>query len=124
MKLVVDMNLSPDWITVLRDCGHDAVHWSGVGAADAPDDDILRWARAQDRTVLTSDLDFGTLLATSGASKPSVVQLRTGTTLSARIGHLVARVLRETEADLSSGALVTVEGDRVRLRPLTFVAKQ
>ncbi len=123
MKLVVDMNLSPDWTVTLMRAGHDVLHWSAVGAADAPDDEILRWVRAEERVVLTNDLDFGTLLATSGAASPSVVQLRTGSTLSSRIGPLVARVLRETEADLSSGALVTIEADRVRLRPLSFDAK-
>ena len=118
------MNLSPDWVAALAGAGHDAVHWSSVGAANAPDDEILRWARGSERVVLTSDLDFGTLLATSGADSPSVVQLRTGSTLSSRIGLLVTRVLHETEADLSSGALLTIEDDRVRLRPLTFDAKR
>jgi hypothetical protein len=27
MKIVVDMNLSPDWIPVLTDIGCEAVHW-------------------------------------------------------------------------------------------------
>ena len=118
------MNLSPDWVVALHGAGHDAVHWSKVGAADAPDDAIMASARVEDRIVLTSDLDFGTLLATSGASKPSVVQLRTGTTLSSRVSSLVLLALRNTEAELSSGSLVTVEDDRVRLRPLTFDVKQ
>ena len=118
------MNLSPDWGPFLRSRGHDAVHWSDVGRADAPDDEILRWARAERRTVFTNDLDFGTALATSGTAAPSVIQLRTATTLPARLGPLVARVLRETEADLSSGAIVTVTDDRVRLRPLNFTAER
>ena len=117
------MNLSPDWTVSLGEDGHDAVHWSGVGTVHAPDDRILGWARTEDRVVLTSDLDFGALLATSGDAKPSVIQLRTESTLSSRIGPLVMRVLRETEADLISGALVTVDDHRVRLRPLTFTAK-
>ena len=74
--------------------------------------------------ILTSDLDFGTALATTGAVGPSVVQLRTRTTLPSRTGPLVVRVLRETEPDLSSGALVTVEDDRVRIRRLTFEVKR
>ena len=120
----MDTNLSPDWTSTLGQAGHDAVHWSQVGRADAPDEDILKWASAQDCVILTSDLDFGTALATTGAVEPSVVQLRTGTTLPSRIGPLVVRVLRETESDLSSGALVTVEDDRVRLRRLTFEVKR
>lgn len=113
------MNLSPEWVPALRSAGHDVLHWSEVGRPDAPDDEILTWARAEGR-VVTSDLDFSTALATSGASAPSVVQLRTATTLPSRLGSLVARVLRETAADLSSGAIVTIADDRVRLRPLIF----
>lgn len=120
MKFVVDMNLSPDWVAILRTAGRDVVHWSSVGAANAQDETILNWARAEDCIVSTSDLEFGTLLATRGAVKPSVVQLRTGTTLSSRVGALVVRALGQAEPDLLSGSLVTVEDDRVRLRSLTF----
>jgi predicted nuclease of predicted toxin-antitoxin system len=31
MKLLVDMNLSPQWIRVLTDAGVDAAHWSSLG---------------------------------------------------------------------------------------------
>lgn len=117
------MNLSPEWTATLRAAGHDALHWSEVGRADAPDDEILAWARSRGRTILTSDLDFGAALAVSGASAPSVVQLRTAATLPSHLGPLVTRVLRDMEADLASGALVTVADDRVRLRPLFFTAK-
>jgi predicted nuclease of predicted toxin-antitoxin system len=27
MKLLVDMNLSPDWAPLLNSCGWEAVHW-------------------------------------------------------------------------------------------------
>ena len=30
VKLVVDMNLSPDWVPVLNDHGWQAIHWSTV----------------------------------------------------------------------------------------------
>ncbi|MGI3901727.1 MAG: DUF5615 family PIN-like protein [Janthinobacterium lividum] len=120
MKFVVDMNLSPDWVATLQQAGYDAVHWSNVGAANASDDAIMIWARHKGTIALTSDLDLGTLLATSGAAKPSVVQLRTVTTLPSRVGPLVLLALRKTEADPLAGSIVTVEDDRVRLRPLTF----
>ena len=45
MKILVDMNLSPAWITVLRDAGHEAIHWSTIGQSEAPDKKILAWAQ-------------------------------------------------------------------------------
>lgn len=66
MRFVIDMNLSTDWVEYLGKLGHDAVHWASVGPQDAPDEDIVDWARSEDRTILTNDLDFGTLLVSTG----------------------------------------------------------
>jgi predicted nuclease of predicted toxin-antitoxin system len=41
MKLLVDMNLSPRWVTLLADASIEAVHWSAIGAANAPDSEIM-----------------------------------------------------------------------------------
>ncbi len=112
------MNLSTDWVAYLQGSGHDAVHWSSVGPQDAPDEDIAAWARAEDRTIVTNDLDFGTLLVSTGASKPSVVQLRTDVTLSTHVGPLVVQAIARMEEELVTGALLTVETGRLRLRSL------
>jgi predicted nuclease of predicted toxin-antitoxin system len=40
MKLLVDMNLSPRWIALLRDSGWEATHWSALGKANASDSEI------------------------------------------------------------------------------------
>jgi len=31
MKLLIDMNLSPEWIAVLERAGFETVHWSTIG---------------------------------------------------------------------------------------------
>jgi predicted nuclease of predicted toxin-antitoxin system len=59
MKLLVDMNLSPKWCSVLQTEGWDTVHWSDVGAASAPDQEVMQWALSNDHVVVTHDLDFG-----------------------------------------------------------------
>jgi predicted nuclease of predicted toxin-antitoxin system len=58
MKLLVDMNLSPRWTRFLSDAGIEAAHWSEVGAGNAPDTEIMAFAKAHDYVVLTHDLDF------------------------------------------------------------------
>ena len=59
MKLVIDMNLSPAWAPALQRDGHEAVHWSTVGAPGARDREILDWTKSQDGILFTHDLDFG-----------------------------------------------------------------
>ncbi len=44
MKLRLDMNLSPRWAEVLQQAGHDAVHWSVGGSAEAEDGELMAWA--------------------------------------------------------------------------------
>lgn len=119
MRILIDMNLGLAWVGHLKAAGHEAVHWSMVGAPDDSDDKIMQWARDNDHVVLRADLDFGTMLVRSGQSRPSVVQLRTEKeTLVRRVGATVVAVITDTEADLSLGALVTIETERYRVRRL------
>ena len=76
MKLLIDMNLSPRWVTLLADADIEAVHWSTCGAKTAPDSEIMAYASRNDYVVLTHDLDFGAILAATHGEKPSVVQIR------------------------------------------------
>jgi predicted nuclease of predicted toxin-antitoxin system len=77
MKLLIDMNFSPEWCKALEHYQWESKHWSHIGDPAAPDTDIMQWAKTNNYIVLTHDLDFGTLLATTNAEGPSVIQVRT-----------------------------------------------
>ena len=109
------MNLAPRWVDLLVLAGFDAIHWTSIGAMDAPDAEIMRHAATNDMVVLTQDLDFGAILAVSLGDKPSVVQIRADDTNPARIGSAVIGALRQAAAELAGGAIVTVEPGRRRL---------
>jgi predicted nuclease of predicted toxin-antitoxin system len=53
------------------------VHQRDEGLQRLADVEVLAKARAEARTVVTHDLDFGDLLAAGGANAPSVVIVRT-----------------------------------------------
>ncbi len=118
MKLLIDMNLSPEWVPFFLAAGVDAVHWSSVGDARAKDEELMRWAAAEDRVVFTNDLDFGALLAIGGGPGPSVIQVRALDLVPESIGADLLRVLREHAAVLAHGALVTLDETRTRVRVL------
>ena len=123
MKLLVDMNLSPRWVDALIAAGFEAVHWSAVGAADAPDSEIMGVARTRGEVVLTHDLDFSAILAATQGDKPSVVQIRGPGDLSPdAIGATVVDALRRTHEELIDGALVTVDLHRTRVRVLPLLS--
>lgn len=112
------MNLSPRWVTLLADAGIEAAHWSNLGAHNAPDSEIMLYARMNDYVVLTHDLDFSAILAANHGEKPSVVQIRAGDVSPDVIGYLIISALRQMESELKEGALITVEPNRTRLRIL------
>jgi predicted nuclease of predicted toxin-antitoxin system len=62
MKILIDMNLSPAWVSVLEEAGHTASHWSTIGSLNAPDREVLLWAKANGYVLFTHDLDFGAIL--------------------------------------------------------------
>ena len=120
MKIVIDMNLSPDWVKVLKNAGWQTVHWSTVGDMRAADEVIMSWARENDFIVFTHDLDFGVLLALTQAESPSVIQVRTQDIFPEVLGDRLIKVLREHESILEKGALLTVDEEKSRVRILPF----
>lgn len=118
MKLLVDMNLSPEWCPVLAAQSWESLHWSTVGDPRATDDVIMTWAGVHRYVLFTHDLDFGALLAVSGAGGPSVVQVRTHDITPSRLGPLVVATIHEHAAALEAGALITIDEGRARVRIL------
>jgi predicted nuclease of predicted toxin-antitoxin system len=118
VRLVVDMSLSVEWLTELAQHGWSEVHWSAVGDPRADDSVVMAWALANDHVVCTHDLDFGTTLALTHATGPSVLQVRGQNVLPEDIGPVVIAALHQHDADVAAGALVVdVKKSRVRVLP-------
>jgi predicted nuclease of predicted toxin-antitoxin system len=120
VRILIDMNLPPRWKVVFERAGHEVQHWSEVGAPDATDRAIMRWARKQDYIVFTHDLDFSALLAATQATAPSVIQVRTEDVLSEALVETVVRTTKRVEHELKKGALLSVDLARARVRVLPF----
>ena len=118
LKIVLDMNLSTEWEALLNANGWQAVHWSTVGDPRAEDTVIMSWALANGHVVFTHDLDFGTALALTSATGPSVLQLRGQMVLPEHVGPCVLAALSKYESELAKGALVVLEVGRSRVRVL------
>lgn len=120
MKILVDMNLSPDWVQVFEDNGHSAQHWANVGNPTASDRELLLWAKTHGYIMFTHDLDFGALLAASNAEGPSVIQVRADDITPQDQHEIVLASLQRFSDALESGALISIDPkqSRIRLLPL------
>ena len=118
MKILLDMNLSPLWVPVLVQAGFEAVHWSTVGRQNAPDSELMLWAKQNEYVVFTHDLDFGDILAATNAEAPSVIQVRTQNLHPDCLGASVIRMLNQFREQLLSGVLIVIDEQKTRARIL------
>ena len=118
IKILIDMNLSPDWVDELSKFGWASVHWSTIGDPRAMDHDIMEWARSNGFVVFTHDLDFGTMLALTHAVGPSVIQIRGQNVIPNHMSSILIAALAQHADDLEAGALVVVDESKSRVRVL------
>lgn len=118
MKILIDMNLSPEWVQEFHNHGIEAVHWTSVGNFDAPDSVLMHWAIEHDCIIFTHDLDFGTALALTQAEKPSVIQVRTQDVTVRHLSPMIITTLKNHKEILKTGALVILDEHKKRIRIL------
>lgn len=118
MKLLIDMNLSPQWTMIFKGAGWEAVHWSFIGLPNASDQDIFEYAMSHGYVIFTHDLDFGSILAATNTKYPSVIQVRTQDVSPGHLSQLVVSALRKFNKHLNEGALITIDEKRLRARIL------
>jgi predicted nuclease of predicted toxin-antitoxin system len=119
VRFLVDNALSPALADDLRNAGHDALHVRDLQIQVAKDAEIFDKAADDDRIVISADADFGTLLATRGVNKPSLILFRHDCARRANTqAILIIANLASFESALASGAIVVFEGTRIRVRLL------
>jgi predicted nuclease of predicted toxin-antitoxin system len=101
-------------VSVLKEADLRAAHWSSIGRPDAPDHEILAYAKPDGYVVFTHDLDFGTILTATKADCPSVIQIRTQDVTLEYIGPLVVSALYQFEKHLENGAIITIDQKKLR----------
>jgi predicted nuclease of predicted toxin-antitoxin system len=112
VKFLVDRCAGRRLAEWLRRQGHD-VQESRERGPDPGDKELLAWAQAEERVLVTMDKDFGTLVFVDEARHCGIVRLP-DVPASRRI-ELMEQVLRSHGRDLENRAIITVRGERIRV---------
>ena len=118
MNFLADVNVSRHVVEHLRSQGHSVVRVPETMDPRSPDQAIISEARRRGAIVISFDQDFGAILAVSGATSPSLVNLRVTYTDANRLAATIAGVARIAEADLLAGAVVTIDDTGIRVHRL------
>ena len=118
MRILADANISHYTVQRLNALGHDAVYALDLLSPTADDRSIVNTAVAENRVILTQDLDFTNLIALSGAAQPSLISLRLSDSREANVNRALESVLPDLEERVAGGIIATVEDARFRIRRL------
>lgn len=119
MRFLLDQNLPPRLAELLTAAGHDSTHVRTLDMSRSPDHEVLALASEQGRVLVSSDTDFGELLAASNAPQPSVLLLRRQQgRRAAELARLLLANVDVIADDLGAGAIVVLDESRIRVRRL------
>ena len=118
MKFLLDVHMPTRLAWLLCGLGHECRLASIVTNQSAPDTELVKIAMTNGETILTHNLDFGTLLSFSGASRPSVVIFRFQKINAEVFFSLLKANWASINAPLEEGAIVIIEPTSIRIRVL------
>jgi len=120
MKILLDMNIPQSYANLLLQQGISVTLWRDVGAINAPDTEIMNYARDNDYVVMTCDLDFSAILSVTKDKKPSIAQIRASVQKSEQATALISAALVRHADELEVGAILSIDlkNSRIRFLPL------
>lgn len=114
MKVLLDACVWGGACGEIEAAGHDVV-WAGSWEDDPGDVEVLARAQAEQRVLVTLDKDFGELVIVRGRLHCGIVRLVNFSATQQAVACL--KVLAAHGKQLVSGAIVTAEPGRLRVRP-------
>jgi predicted nuclease of predicted toxin-antitoxin system len=118
IRLLADVHISPKTVADLQKQGYEIMRSLEVLPANAPDINILEFARTENWVVLTQDLDFSMLVALSRYSQPSLITLRLSSAKPDTVTQKLLDVLPQIEEALQEGSAITIQDESIRIRKL------
>ncbi len=113
MKILLDTCVWGGTCKQLELAGYDVI-WTGNWHKDPGDQEILSYAYHEKRILVTLDKDFGELTILQG--KPHAGIIRLVNIASKQQGNICLQVLKTYSKELLSGAIITAELGRLRIR--------
>ena len=123
-RILLDQGLPRSTVKILGVEGWDVLHTGDIGLSKASDREIIEYARREGRVVITLDADFHAILAVENAREPSVIRIRQEGLKGDALAELIEKIWPKIQAQLETGALVTVTGKSIRVRKIPMMGPE
>ncbi len=115
-RFLVDQNVYPSIVELLRSHGFDVKDARDAELAGADDAVLAELARAEGRTLVSFDQHFANPLLYPDDSHSGIVRIRIHPPTPREVYQAFERFLAQFDLDTLGGALVSLEGDGYRVR--------
>jgi predicted nuclease of predicted toxin-antitoxin system len=115
LRFKVDENLPVEAATLLRDAGHEATTVLEEGLGAAPDPGLYARCVAEERVLVTLDLDFADIRLYPPAGSPGILVLRLGRQDKPVVLACLARILEVLKREAIEHRLWVTDGLNVRI---------
>ena len=116
MRFKLDENLPLQLKELFTESGHDAVTVLDQGIGGAPDADIAAICLAEERVLVTQDLDFADIRVYPPVQYPGIVVFRLADQARDHLLKVGANLLATLGDSSPKGQIWIVEESRVRIR--------
>ena len=124
MKFLVDENIPSSFSDEMKKVGYNVRHVTEVGLKATDDNEIVSFARKSGEIIITYDLDFSRIISLLAYDSPSLITLRVSILNSDTFLKIIDEVVKSCKSDLKTGAMISVDDDRMRIRMLPVMKKK
>ena len=115
-KFKLDENLPGEIVTMLRDCGHDAMTVIEKSLGGHPDTLVAHVCRQERRTLITLDMNFADIRTYPPCEYPGFVVLRPASQERRRVLELFQRIVSQLSRERLNKTLWIVDEGVIRVR--------
>ena len=116
MRVKLDENLPVQLKGLFTESGHDAATVLDEGIGGAADAEVARVCNAEERALITQDLDFADIKAYPPGQHYGIVVFRLASQTRDTLLAVGAQLIETLATSSPKGQLWIVEGSRVRIR--------
>ena len=116
MRFKIDENLPPDAAEVLRRNGHEADTVLDEALGGSPDSSIAKTCKAEQRVLITLDLDFADILQYPPPDHFGIIVLRPARQDRDTVLAMIPRILELLRTETIARRLWIVDDTRTRIR--------
>jgi len=106
----------------MQNHGYDVIHVRDLNMQKCSDEEIFDFALREERTIVSADTDFGTIVALRQVQFPSIIIFRrTKQRKPTEQVELLINNLNQIEVSLTKGSVIIIEDNRIRIRNLPIM---